>query len=58
MKNTHKDESYTLTETEKKMLALLVKGASSKKIAQSLGYKDGTARVYLSALYKHIGVAN
>ncbi len=58
MKNTHKDDSYTLSETEKKMLALLVKGASSKKIAQSLGYKDGTARVYLSALYKHIGVAN
>lgn len=58
MKTTPKTEPYSLTETEKKMLALLVKGASSKKIAQSLGYKDGTARVYLSALYKHIGVSN
>ncbi|MCY7389055.1 MAG: LuxR C-terminal-related transcriptional regulator [Burkholderiales bacterium] len=47
-----------ISETEKKMLELLIKGASSKIIAQSLGYKDGTARVYLHTLYKRIGVNN
>ena len=47
-----------ISETEKKMLELLVRGASSKIIAQSLGYKDGTARVYLHSLYKRIGVNN
>jgi hypothetical protein len=40
------------------MLELLVKGAASKDIAKSLGYKDGTMRVYLHALYKRIGVKN
>lgn len=58
MRSPNSAEKTTLSETEKKMLALLVKGASSKQIAESLGYKDGTARVYLSALYKHIGVPN
>ena len=48
----------TITETEKKMLELLAKGASSKIIADSLGYTDGTARVYLHNMYKRIGVGN
>lgn len=47
-----------ISEAQTKMLELLAKGASSKSIAQSLGYKDGTARVYLHALYKRIGVNN
>jgi DNA-binding CsgD family transcriptional regulator len=47
-----------LTETEQKILELLVTGASSKAIAAQLGYKDGTTRVYLHALYKRIGVSN
>ena len=56
MKTTTETIEPVLSETEKKMLELLIKGASSKTIAQSLGYKDGTTRVYLHSLYKRIGV--
>ena len=58
MKNKDYSPTPTISETEKKMLELLAKGASSKLIAQSLGYKDGTARVYLHTLYRRIGVNN
>ena len=47
-----------ISETEQKILELLVTGASSKSIAAQLGYKDGTTRVYLHSLYKRIGVHN
>ena len=56
MKTKSESAQPVLSETEKKMLELLIKGASSKTIAQSLGYKDGTTRVYLHSLYKRIGV--
>jgi DNA-binding CsgD family transcriptional regulator len=54
------DSATTLqvSETEQKILELLVTGASSKSIAAQLGYKDGTTRVYLHSLYKRIGVNN
>ncbi|MEO8384304.1 MAG: helix-turn-helix transcriptional regulator [Betaproteobacteria bacterium] len=58
MKNKTYSPTSVISETEKKMLELLAKGASSKLIAQSLGYKDGTARVYLHTLYRRIGVNN
>ena len=58
MKNKTYSTTPAISETEKKMLELLAKGASSKLIAQSLGYKDGTARVYLHTLYRRIGVNN
>ncbi len=58
MKNKTYSDTSVISETEKKMLELLAKGASSKLIAQSLGYKDGTARVYLHTLYRRIGVNN
>jgi DNA-binding CsgD family transcriptional regulator len=45
-----------LSNTDRKMLELLLKGASGRTIAQSLGYKEGTTRVYLHSLYKRIGV--
>ena len=50
--------AISISETEQKILELLVTGASSKSIAAQLGYKDGTTRVYLHSLYKRIGVNN
>ena len=47
-----------LTNTDKKLLELLIKGASGRVIAERLGYKEGTTRVYLHSLYKRIGVNN
>lgn len=47
-----------LSDTDRKMLELLLKGASGRTIAQRLGYKEGTTRVYLHSLYKRIGVNN
>ena len=41
---------------ELKMLELLAQGASSKSMAQNLGYKEGTMRVYLHHLYRKLGV--
>ena len=41
---------------EVKMLELLVQGGSSKSMAQNLGYKEGTMRVYLHHLYRKLGV--
>ena len=40
------------------MLELLATGASNRDVAEQLGYQEGTIRVYLSNLYKKIGVAN
>ena len=47
-----------LSDTDKKLLELLIKGASGRVIAERLGYKEGTTRVYLHSLYKRIGVNN
>jgi len=47
-----------LSDTDKKLLELLIKGASGRLIAERLGYKEGTTRVYLHSLYKRIGVNN
>ena len=47
-----------ISEKEKKMLELLSKGGTSKIVAASLGYTDGTARVYLHNMYKNLGVSN
>jgi DNA-binding CsgD family transcriptional regulator len=46
----------SLPNTDRKLLELILKGSSGRAIAQSLGYKEGTTRVYLHSLYKRIGV--
>ncbi len=43
---------------DREMLELLAQGASSKAIAKSLGYREGTMRVYLHELYRKLGVPN
>jgi DNA-binding CsgD family transcriptional regulator len=48
----------SIRDNDRRMLELLVQGGSSKSIAQNLGYKEGTIRVYLHELYKRIGVNN
>ncbi len=47
-----------ISDKDRKMLELLVQGIGSKAMAQKLGYKDGTMRVYLHGLYKRLGVPN
>ena len=42
---------------DRKMLDLLSRGLSNRAIAAKLGYKHGTTRVYLHALYRKLGVA-
>lgn len=41
-----------------RMLELLAQGGTSRIIARRMGYQEGTMRVYLHNLYRHIGVAN
>lgn len=41
-----------------RMLELLAQGATSRLIAEKMGYQDGTMRVYLHMLYRKLGVAN
>lgn len=41
---------------ELKMLELLVQGGTSKSMAQNLGFKEGTMRVYMHHLYRKLGV--
>jgi DNA-binding CsgD family transcriptional regulator len=48
----------TVDPRSERMLELLSKGASSRELAEKLGYQEGTMRVYLHHLYKKIGVAN
>jgi DNA-binding CsgD family transcriptional regulator len=45
-----------LTEKEKQLLMLLAKGDSGREVAEAMGLREGTTRVYLHALYKRIGV--
>jgi DNA-binding CsgD family transcriptional regulator len=47
-----------ISDSDRRILELLVQGGSSKSIGQDLGYKEGTIRVYLHELYKRIGVNN
>ncbi|MCA2998450.1 MAG: hypothetical protein ING75_07585 [Rhodocyclaceae bacterium] len=49
---------HDLKPTEVAMLELLSRGTRGREVAASLGYKEGTARVYLHAMYKRIGVNN
>jgi DNA-binding CsgD family transcriptional regulator len=48
----------SISDNDRRILELLIKGGSSKVIAQSLGLKEGTIRVYLHEIYKRIGVNN
>lgn len=43
---------------DERMLELLATGASNRDVAEQLGYQEGTIRVYLSNLYKKLGVSN
>ena len=47
-----------INDRDRQMLELLAKGASNRSIAESLGYREGTMRVYLHSLYRKIGVGN
>jgi DNA-binding CsgD family transcriptional regulator len=58
MTRENSEAALIMTETERKLLELLVTGASSKSIADQMGLTDGTTRVYLHSLYKRIGVSN
>ncbi len=60
MKNTRtfSNSIGSMSDIDKKLLELLVTGATGKAIAEALGYKEGTTRVYLHNLYQRIGVKN
>ncbi|MBL0141125.1 MAG: helix-turn-helix transcriptional regulator [Betaproteobacteria bacterium] len=47
-----------ISDRDRKMLELLAQGVSNRSIAESLGYREGTMRVYLHGLYRKIGVPN
>jgi DNA-binding CsgD family transcriptional regulator len=47
-----------ITARNQRMLELLAEGASSRVIAQRMGYQEGTTRVYLHNMYRTLGVAN
>ena len=47
-----------INDRDRQMLELLAKGASNRSIADSLGYREGTMRVYLHGLYRKLGVGN
>lgn len=47
-----------INDRDRRMLELLAKGASNRSVADSLGYREGTMRVYLHTLYRKLGVAN
>jgi DNA-binding CsgD family transcriptional regulator len=47
-----------IDDRDRQMLELLAKGASNRSIAESLGYREGTMRVYLHGLYRKLGVGN
>ncbi|MEQ1516369.1 MAG: helix-turn-helix transcriptional regulator, partial [Usitatibacteraceae bacterium] len=41
---------------ELQMLELLAQGGTSKSMAQNMGFKEGTMRVYMHHLYRKLGV--
>jgi DNA-binding CsgD family transcriptional regulator len=47
-----------IAEKDRRMLELLSRGLSNAVIADKMGLKHGTTRVYLHALYRKIGVAS
>lgn len=47
-----------INDRDRQMLELLAEGASNRVVADRLGYREGTMRVYLHGLYKKLGVAN
>lgn len=51
-------KTIDITDRDRQMLELLAQGASNRSIADSLGYREGTMRVYLHGLYKKLGVGN
>jgi DNA-binding CsgD family transcriptional regulator len=48
----------TIDDRDRQMLEQLARGVSNREIAESLGYREGTMRVYLHGLYRKLGVAN
>ena len=40
------------------MLGLLIAGQSNKEIARSLQLGQGTVKIHLAALFRHLGVRN
>ena len=51
-------KTIEINDRDRQMLELLAQGASNRSIADSLGYREGTMRVYLHGLYKKLGVGN
>ncbi len=51
-------KTIELNDRDVQMLELLARGGSSRELADSLGYREGTMRVYLHGLYRKIGVPN
>jgi len=51
-------KTIEINDRDRQMLELLSQGSSNRSIADSLGYREGTMRVYLHGLYKKLGVAN
>ena len=47
-----------INDRDRQMLELLAQGSSNRTIAERLGYREGTMRVYLHGLYKKLGVGN
>ena len=59
MSSTSKtDTNMTMDARSERILELLSRGASSRELAEKLGYQEGTMRVYLHHLYRKLGVAN
>lgn len=49
-------KNSTINAKELKILELLSQGGTSKSMAQNLGFKEGTMRVYMHHLYRKLGV--
>ena len=49
-------KNSTISAKDLKILELIAQGGTSKSMAQSLGFKEGTMRVYMHHLYKKLGV--
>lgn len=47
-----------IDDRDRQMLEQLSRGVSNREIADSLGYREGTMRVYLHGLYRKLGVSN
>ncbi len=51
-------KTIDITDRDRQMLELLSQGDSNRAIAESMGYREGTMRVYLHGLYRKLGVGN